>query len=365
MSWKRSVRRALLVSLGALAVTGAAVPAVGCALSAPTWHGPQTAHFDGTRFVTPGAPHMRGEMGTLAGFRALLEWRMNSQPGEWKPRRDVPPGPPPPYEVPRGAMRVTFINHATTLIQLDGVNVLTDPIYSERCSPVAFAGPRRVRPPGIRFEDLPRIDAVVLSHNHYDHLDLPTLRRVADTWPGVRIFAGLGNRALLEQHGFTNVFELDWWSHLELKGITVRSVPTQHFSNRGLSDADGTLWTGWVLEGPSGRAYFGGDTAYGPHFTAARERLGPMRLAVLPIGAFRPESFMGPVHMSPTQAVQAALDLRAGLAVPMHYGTFPLADDGETEPVEVLARALRTTPAPFAVLDFGEGRDVPPLGETP
>jgi L-ascorbate metabolism protein UlaG (beta-lactamase superfamily) len=256
-------------------------------------------------------------------------------------------------------MRVTFINHATTLIQLDGVNVLTDPIYAERASPFDFVGPKRVRPPGIRFEDLPPIDAVVISHNHYDHLNVETLKRIADQWPRVRIFVGLGIKPFLESRGLIDVVELDWWEKRELGGITVRSVPNQHFSNRGLFDADGTLWTAWVLEGSAGRAYFGGDTGYGPHFAKVSQKLGPMRLAVVPIGAYRPEWFMSPVHMSPKQAVQAAVDLKASLAVPMHYGTFNLADDGETEPVEALDAALKELSAPFVVLGFGEGREVP------
>jgi L-ascorbate metabolism protein UlaG (beta-lactamase superfamily) len=255
-------------------------------------------------------------------------------------------------------MRVTFINHATTLIQLDGVNVLTDPIYAERASPFDFAGPKRVRPPGIRFEDLPRIDVVVLSHNHYDHMNLATLRRIADTWPNVRFFAGLGNKAFLDSKGLPNVTELDWWDTREVGAITVHSVPNQHFSNRGVFDADGTLWSAWVFDGTQGRAYFGGDTGYGPHFKLVHEKLGAMRLAVVPIGAYRPEWFMSPVHMSPTESVQAVSDLEAGMAVPMHFGTFQLADDGETEPLDELAK-LTAAGSPFVVLGFGEGRDVP------
>ena len=334
------------------------VSGVGCALSAPTWRGQATAHFDGQRFATPGAPKKKGGF-DLDGFGSLVSWQLGRKPGPWKAYRDEPPGPPPPYEVGKGQLRVTFINHATTLIQLDGVNILTDPIYSARASPFDFAGPHRVRPPGIRFEDLPRIDLVVLSHNHYDPMDLATLQKIATTWPRAQFFAGLGNQAFLEQHGLVNVSELDWWDTREVKGLTVHSVPNQHFSNRGVFDGDGTLWSAWVFEGSAGTAYFGGDTGYGAHFAQVSARLGPMRLAVLPIGAYAPEWFMSPIHMSPVEAVQAALDLKASTAVPMHYGTFPLADDGETEPVELLNKTLLTTPAPFVVLGFGEGRDVP------
>ncbi len=214
---------------------------------------------------------------------------------------------PPPTRVGMGVLRVTFINHATTLLQLDSVNILTDPIYSDRASPVSFAGPHRVRPPGIRFEDLPPIDAVVLSHNHYDHMDVTTLRRLQHAFPHLKIFAGLGNKAFLEEQKLEQVSEMDWWQSTALGGttVTITSVPNQHFSNRGLLDQDRTLWTGWVLEGTNGRAYFGGDTAYGPHFKAVGDKLGPFRLAVLPIGAYMPEWFMSPVCWGPLSALAA------------------------------------------------------------
>jgi len=351
-------RRAVILLVSAIAVLQLAGLGVGCALSGPRWAGEVTPHFDGERFFTPGAPKLAGSFDTLDGFFNFLKWQATRARGPWKAYREEAPGPPPPRDVGPGAMRVTFINHATTLVQLDGVNVLTDPMYSRRCSPTELAGPERVRPPGIRFEDLPRIDAVVLSHNHYDHLDLPTLERIAQTWPRVQIFAGLGNRAYLASHGIES-FELDWWASRTVGDVTFTSVPNQHFSNRGLADANGTLWSAWVMSGTAGRAYFGGDTGYGPHFAQIAQRLGPMRVSIVPIGAYRPEWFMAPIHMSPAQAVQAALDLQSTLAVPMHFGTFGLADDGEDEPLEALKTALLTKPAPFAVLGFGEGIDVP------
>jgi L-ascorbate metabolism protein UlaG (beta-lactamase superfamily) len=262
-------------------------------------------------------------------------------------------------------MRVTFVNHATTLLQFDGLNVLTDPIWAERCSPVGFAGPRRVRPPGIRFEDLPPIDVVLVSHNHYDHLDLETLKRL-ERKHRPRFIVGLGNGRLLRDAGIGSVEEVDWWQGLPVgQGVTVYSVPVQHFSNRGLADMDATLWTGFLLKGPSGAAYFSGDTGYGGHFAEVRRRFGPPRVALLPIGAFRPEWFMGPIHMSPQQAIEAHRALGAGLSLAIHFGTFPLADDGETEAPDLLRSELSHIAGghPFLVPEFGQGYDVPPLQE--
>ena len=349
------VKRAGIVFIALVALMVCTIVAGGCALDAPGYQGPKSDHFDGTHFFTPGMPKRS------TGTAQFFEWQLDRHQGPWPMHEDAKPGEPPPERVDGGKMRVTFINHATTLIQLDGVNVLTDPIWAERASPFSFAGPKRVRPPGLTMKELPPIDLIVLSHNHYDHLDLHALKALQDQFPKVQIFCGLGVGPFLEQKGLSHVTQLDWWQSRPFGPITVVSAPNRHFSNRGLFDQDETLWTAWVLEGASGRAYFAGDTAWGDHFKAARQKLGPMRLAVLPIGAFRPEWFMGAVHMTPADAVRAAQDLEARLAVPMHYGTFPLADDGEDEAVEQLQAALKQTQTPpdFRVLGFGEGVDVP------
>jgi L-ascorbate metabolism protein UlaG (beta-lactamase superfamily) len=287
------------------------------------------------------------------------------QPGTWRKWTDSPPGAPPPERVSGGHLRATFIGHSTVLLQTDGINVLCDPIWSMRASPLSWIGPRRHRPPGLRFEDLPSIDVVFQSHDHYDHMDFPTLRRVAAKWRP-RLVVPLGVRARLVSKnivGGVEAAELDWWDSTSISSLLkVTAVPARHFSGRGLGDRNKTLWCGYVVEGPSGSVYFAGDTGYGAHFHEIRKRFPKMRLAFLPVGAFQPQWFMGQVHMSPDEAVRAHRDLGAGTSVGIHFGTFRLADDGENEPVEELQSALAVVEEPrprFYVLGLGEGREVP------
>lgn len=325
---------------------------LGWLASTPPYRGPVSDHFDGRRFRNSHAtPHN--------DFRDAAKWATTRQRGPWKPYHHEEPGPPPPQRVDGDGLRVTFVNHTTVLIQTGGINILTDPIWSERCGPVSWFGPRRVRPPGIRFDDLPPIDVVLLSHNHYDHCDLPTLKRLARTHKP-SLIAPLGNRRFLERRGIPVLHELDWWDKAGLSGLTVTAVPVRHFSGRGLFDRDRSLWCGYMVETAAGRICFAADTGYGDHFKDIRERIGAPRLALLPIGAFRPEWFMSRVHMSPEQAIQAHGDLEAEISVATHYGTFRLADDGETEPAERIAISMARSPdLRFWVLEFGEGRDVP------
>lgn len=305
-------------------------------------------HFDGGKFFNP-----NGE--TARGLAEVLRWKLGSHPEPW-PRDALVPAiqSATPPSVGSGELRATFVNHATVLIQIEGCNILTDPIWSERASPLAWAGPKRLQQPGVPWDKLPPIHLVLLSHNHYDHLDLPTLRRLAvEHRPA--FLAPLGVAKLLRSNGIDCV-ELDWWQHGEAGGIEVTCVPAQHFSARGLTDRNATLWCGYVFDTPVGRVYFAADTGYGKHFQAIRDRCGSPRLALLPIGAYKPRWFMSPVHMGPDEAVRAHRILGAELSIAIHFGTFQLADDGPHSPLLDLEAALKTDPinGRFAALRNGE-----------
>jgi L-ascorbate metabolism protein UlaG (beta-lactamase superfamily) len=322
-------------------------------IAAPRYRGPSSDHFDGDRFHNiDDRPREEG---------SFLEWQLNRTPGYWPEWIDAPPGPAPERHVENGRLRVTFINHATMLIQMDGVNILTDPIWSDRTSPVSFAGPKRHRAPGIRFRDLPPIDAVLVSHNHYDHLDVPTLWRLRVRNAATPIITPLGNGALMARHGIAGATELDWWHDAAVSDhVRITLVPAQHFCARGLSDRDRNLWGGFVISGPSGNAYFAGDTGWGSHFAQIAARFSPIRVALLPIGAYLPRWFMKPVHVDPNEAVEAHKVLGASTSIAMHFGTFHLGDDGERQPVEDLESAIAAHGNPrFWILQQGEGRDIP------
>lgn len=339
----------IIVSVAAAVAAGAALERL---FAAPHYRGPVSEHFDGRRFVNPNR--------LMAHQGNFLKWQLDRRPGWWPDWVDATPGPAPPGRVGDGAMRVTFINHSTTLIQFDDINILTDPVWSERVSPVELVGPRRHRAAGIRFDDLPPIDAVLVSHNHYDHLDITTLLRlVVRDHP--RIVTPLGNGALMARQGIFGATELDWWAGgLLAHDLRVTCVPAQHFSSRGLSDRNANLWGGFVVSGSAGNLYFAGDTGWGPHFTEIGSRFAPIRAALLPIGAYLPRWFMKPQHIDPADAVKAHAALGASTSIAIHFGTFALGDDGLEEPVRELKRAIAEAGDPrFWILQEGEGRDLP------
>ena len=227
---------------------------------------------------------------------------------------------------------VTWIGHATLLVQMDHVTFLTDPIWSDTASPVSFAGPRRFVPPGLALDALPPIDFVVVSHNHYDHLDLATLRALAARSGETRFFVPLGNGALLREKGIEQVVELDWGESREHRGVRVTCLPTQHWSKRSLRDDNEALWASWAVVGPERRFYFAGDTGWFDGFARIGEVFGSFDLAAVPIGAYEPAAMMRASHLDPEEAVRAALDLRARRALAIHYGTFDLSDEPLDEP---------------------------------
>jgi N-acyl-phosphatidylethanolamine-hydrolysing phospholipase D len=238
----------------------------------------------------------------------------------------------------RTAPTVTWIGHATLLVQLGGVSILTDPHWSTRASPVAFAGPKRLIPPGLPFDQLPPIQVVLLSHDHYDHLDLATVRRLARAH-APRFVVPLGIGGWLRDRGIHGVVEHDWWGMEQIGDVALTCVPAQHFSGRTLWDHDRRLWCGWAIQSPDRRLFFAGDTGYDPAlFADISDRLGPIDVAAVPIGAYLPPIIMRHVHSTPEQAIQIFTDLGAGRLLAMHWGTFDLAEEPIGEPPIRLAR---------------------------
>jgi L-ascorbate metabolism protein UlaG (beta-lactamase superfamily) len=259
------------------------------------------------------------------------------------------PGPP----------MVTWIGHATLLVQLEGVNILTDPQWSERASPVGFAGPRRVTPPGMALETLPTIHAVVISHDHYDHLDLATVTRLAATHRP-QFLVPLGMKAWFTASGIDRVDELDWWESRPVRGLTITALPVQHWSQRAPWDLNRRLWAGWAIVGQERRAFFAGDTGYySPIFHEIGERLGPFDLAAVAIGAYEPPRIMKHTHTTPEESLQIFADVRARRFLAIHWGTFDLADEPLDEPPRRLraeAERLGLGDGTVWVLKHGETR---------
>jgi N-acyl-phosphatidylethanolamine-hydrolysing phospholipase D len=255
---------------------------------------------------------------------------------------------------------LTWIGHASFLLQIGGVNVLTDPHLTARASPLSFAGPRRHVQPAFDFDTLPHADVVVISHNHYDHLDLETVSRLNRQIGGPpAFFVPLGLKAWFQAHGIDNVTELDWWDSADCLGLKLTLAPVQHWSSRTPWDRNKTLWGAWVVEHPRLRFFFGGDFGYSPDLADIGKRFGSIDLAALPIGAYEPRWFMRVMHANPEEAVRAQRDLNARYAVAMHWGTFRLTDELLDEPPKKLAEALSKAgvePERFFLMKHGETR---------
>ena len=297
----------------------------------PYYSGSPSDHFDGLRFFNP------GHADTDHGFRDLLRWKLKERAAAWPrsvPVRQIVP------DARLSGLRATIIGHASVLIQAGGINVLTDPVWSERASPLSFLGPRRVWAPGVAFDALPKIDAVLLSHNHYDHMDMATLRRLHLERCSIMVTT-LGNDTILRQ---VRVLAGDWWSRIDIgNGGEVTIVPAYHWSSRTGRDRRMALWGGFMLSTVAGSVYFAGDTGYGDGgiFREMRRRVGRPDMALLPIGAYAPRWFMSAQHTDPREAVQILEDLEAARAVGIHWGVFQLTNEHRQEPPELLIEALR------------------------
>ncbi|HEY4304270.1 MAG TPA: MBL fold metallo-hydrolase [Gemmatimonadaceae bacterium] len=279
----------------------------------------------------------------VQGFKALIRWRLLD-----RPREKIAPTPPydsfpratPSFFRPRakpGQRSVTCVGHASFLLQFGPLNVLTDPVWSERASPIQWVGPKRMMSPGIAFDALPEIDIVLLSHNHYDHLDATTVRRIAERFPNASWLCPLRLGPLLRSFGVRHFVERDWWQIVETPNFKATATPAQHFSARGVGDRGDTLWCGWTIESDGVCVYFAGDTALHPEFDQIGARLGPFDLMLLPIGAYEPRWFMRSVHMNPEDALEAYRAIvnsssKTPPCVPIHWGVFRLTDEPMDEP---------------------------------
>lgn len=326
----------------------------------PYYQGPISDHFDGQRFFNP-------EGVEPAGLNALLRWQFSGKRVRW-PKGVVSPfhQAKPDERVDGVALRVTMVGHATMLVQVAGLNILTDPVWSTWASPVSFLGPKRVVPPGIRFEDLPPIDLVLVSHNHYDHLDVATLTRLQRAH-APRIVTPLGNDAIIRRVlPNSRITVVDWGDRVEIRpGITIDAEPAHHWSARGIRDRRMALWASFVLSTPAGRIYHVGDTGFheGVNYEAAREKHGGFRLAILPFGAYEPRWFMKGQHQNPEEAVKGMRLCNAAYVAGHHFGTFQLTDEAIEAPVEALTEALAEQGVAadrFRPLRAGEVFDVPP-----
>ncbi len=316
----------------------------------PYYAGPPSDHFDGTRFFNPGRPD------TDRSFRQLLRWQLGGGRARWPRRVEIACAKP---AARVAGLAITAVGHASVLIQAQHLNMLVDPVWSERASPISWAGPSRVTRPGIAWEDLPPIDAVLVTHNHYDHMDAATLARLAAEHRP-HIITALGNDAIIRQFApDARVTTLDWGGQTDLaEGVQVTAVPAQHWSARGWRDHRMALWCGFTIRTADQLVYVVGDTGYGDGriFREIGARFGAPDVALIPIGAYEPRWFMADQHVNPDEAVRIMLDCGARQALGMHWGTFQLTNEGRDDPPVALAKALaRHGIDPLRFLAFAPG----------
>ncbi|MCY0092703.1 MBL fold metallo-hydrolase [Hoeflea ulvae] len=324
-------------ALAALFGLGASGTSMALSRNANRYHsGPVSDHFDGTRFFNPDGASPKG-------FSDLLKWKFGGTQVKWPATVTSPFAPArPDPRVEGDALKITMVGHATMLIQTAGLNILTDPVWSDRASPLSFAGPKRVTAPGIAFEDLPEIDLVLLSHNHYDHLDLVTLARLRQAHNPL-VVTPLGNDAIIHAHTPSmRVITADWGQSVESGPATIHFEPCHHWSARGMNDRSMALWAAFVIETAGGKILHIGDTGFdkGRPYKNAREKHGKFRAAILPVGAYEPRWFMKDQHQNPDEAIDGFLMSGAEFALGHHWGTFQLTDEGRDAPAEVLDAKL-------------------------
>lgn len=325
--------------LGAITLFILIVITVSYFLSAPKYQGSKSDHFDGQKFKNMDGIKARG-------LSDVLKWQLNSKKGPWETKKDIESKKAPGNFSDSNSVQITFVNHSTFLIQMDGFNILTDPVWSERASPFSWAGPKRKRIPGIKMKDLPKINFILLSHNHYDHLDISALQKLYEKHKA-KIFCPLGVDLYLIQKGINNTQSMDWWDETEFDSFNIISVPAQHFSGRGMFDRDATLWSGFLIERNKHKIYFAGDSGYNQNlFKQIGDRFKEIDISFIPIGAYKPEWFMSPVHVSPNEAVKIHKDVHSKKSIGMHFGTFALADEGQKEPITDLKKAMQVHAIP-------------------
>ncbi|MFA6455921.1 MAG: MBL fold metallo-hydrolase [Bacteroidota bacterium] len=328
---------------------------------------PSISVFAQDRFGLP--PH-HGENGfintdpgfTEAEFTEMAPWILKKLPSSFSSAEKV--------EIPRvyndGVLlgehkpyTATWIGHSTVLVQMEGQTFLTDPVWSSRVGPFKWAGTERISEPGLAIEKLPPIDFILISHNHYDHLDESSIEEIVDRNPNVKFFVPLRVRDWFEERGIRNVEELDWWEGATFNSLKIICTPSQHFSGRWLNDRNQTLWCSWTVLGKK-KLYFGADSGYCSHFKNIGTKFGPFDLAMIPIGAYEPEKLMKPVHMNPDEAVQTFLDLRGKKMLPIHWGAYVMTDEPMDEPPKRLANAVaqkQLSKEDFWALKIGETRE--------
>ncbi|MGY8737750.1 MAG: MBL fold metallo-hydrolase [bacterium] len=355
----QTIRRRIVASLLAAGLMGLSTFSGSAAPDEPTWLLPSLRDAQ-DRFTNPIGELLRG------GIRVRLPFLLGRIKATLSRREGAPPsessGTTHFKAALAGSPTVTWIGHATMLVEMDGVRFLTDPMWSKRASPLSWIGPARHVAPGMDFDDLPPINFVLISHNHFDHLDLPTLIRLAERDANTRFLVPLGNGELLRDHGISRVTELDWTEQTRIGEVEIHCLPSQHWSKRSLTDTNKVLWSSWAVIGKERRFYFAGDTGYFSGFSEIGKALGPFHLAAVPIGAYEPTELMRLTHMNPEEAYQAAFDVRAETAVAMHFGTFDLADEPLDEPPKRFLKAAAELDGPEAsaptpwVLSIGEMR---------